>query len=237
MENIDYEDLKKRGFLKQRQDGYFIFRTRMKRGVYEKDVLKSLSDIAGKYGNGFAHATTRQGLEIPFIKFENITAVEAEVKIAGIETGTSGPRLRTTTICPGTNWCKQGLIDTFLLSERIEKLGIVCALDLPHKFKIAISGCPNTCTRAQFSDIGIHGDAVSIDGERKICYRVYLGGCGGRTPKTGTKLSKIFCEEEVLNLIAKVVKFYKEHGKSRERLALLMEEQGRENFIKAIGIQ
>lgn len=236
-DNIDYDALKRRGFLRQRHEGFFVFRTRMPKGIYNKEQLAALVRLAHVYGRGFVHATTRQGLEIPFIKFEDIPKAEEELKSAGIPTGTSGPRLRTTTVCPGTNWCKSGLIDTFALAERIEnELGIRCAMDLPHKFKISISGCPNTCTRPQVSEIGIHGqiDPSSID--KHIGYAVYLAGCGGRTPRNSFKVDKVFTQEEVLSLIKKVVVFFKNNAKPKQRLALLTEEVGRERFLKEIGL-
>lgn len=216
--NIDYEELKNRGFLRQRQDGYFVLRTRMSAGVYSKEQLDTLSGIAQRYGKGFVHATIRQGLEIPFIKFEDIPVVERKLRDAGIETGASGPHLRTTTACPGNNWCKQGLIDTFALNQRIEKdLGVKCGLSLPHKFKISISGCPNMCTRPDASEIGIHGQVDVSSPDKRIGYVVYVGGCGGRTPKAGIKVGGLFTEDGVLALIEKIVAFYK--AKARPRVA------------------
>src|SRR4030042_476951 len=91
MENIDYDALKRRGFLRQKQDGFFVVRTRMLNGVYQKEHLNKLSEIALRYAKGFVHATTRQGLEIPFIGFEDIDEVEREIKSAGMEAGTSIP--------------------------------------------------------------------------------------------------------------------------------------------------
>jgi len=225
-ENIDYDNLKKRGFLKQKQEGFFILRVRMRHGVYNATDLNKLAEISNKYAKGFLHATTRQGLEIPFVKFEDIEKLEKELKDAGIEAGTSGPRLRTTTCCPGNNWCKSGLVNTFSFYDRIEnELGIKCAMDLPHKFKIAISGCPNICTRAQNSEIGLHG---AVGG-----YVVYLGGCGGRTPYQGFKLEKVLTEDEALSIIKNVVAFYKQNAKPRQRLALLIEDTGKDVFLKA----
>ncbi|RJP29604.1 MAG: hypothetical protein C4533_01025 [Candidatus Omnitrophota bacterium] len=236
--DIDYDGLKRRGFLRQRQDGFFVVRTRMSNGVYSKDQIDKINEIAVKFGKGFVHATTRQGLEIPFIRFEDIESVEAELKKASLDTGTSGPRLRTTTTCPGTEWCKSALINTFSLSGRIEKeLNIRCAMDLPHKFKISISGCPNTCTRPQASEIGIHGEADLKSSQRRIAYAVYLGGCGGRTPRTGFKLDRLFSEDEVLVIVEKVVRFFKDNAKPRQRLALLIEELGREVFLKTSGLK
>lgn len=235
VENIDYDGLKKRGFLRQRQDGFFVVRTRMTAHVYTKKQLQAIAVIAEQYGKGFAHATTRQGLEMPFIKYDDISKVEGALRDAGLAMGTSGPRLRTTTACPGTNWCKQGLIDTFALSSRIEnELGICCAMDLPHKFKISISGCANGCTRADASEIGIHGQVDAKDTAKRIGYTIYLAGCGGRTPRSGIKLDKVFTEDEVLTLIRRVVGFFKAHAKPRQRLGALVEEIGKEEFLKKV---
>ncbi len=234
-ENIDYEDLKNRGFLRQKQDGFFVLRTRMTSGVYTKEALGRLAEISQKFGKGFVHATTRQSLEIPFIKYDDIPAAEELGKKYGIMFGTSGARLRTTTVCPGNNWCKSGLVNTFNLADRIEKeLGIKCGLMLPHKFKIAISGCPNTCTRPQATEIGIHGQIDTTCAERRVAYAVYVGGCGGRLPRTGFKLDKLYGEDEVLIIVKNVVNFFKAKAKARQRLALLIEETGKDNFLKAV---
>ncbi|MFH1772526.1 MAG: hypothetical protein ABH872_06885 [Candidatus Omnitrophota bacterium] len=234
---IDYDALKKRGFLRARQDGFFTLRTRMPAGNYDAGHLEKLSEIAKEFGKGKVHLTVRQGVEIPFIRHKDIDAVEFKIKTAGIQTGTSGPRLRATTVCPGNNWCKRELVDTFRLFERIEnERGIKCATDLPHKFKIVISGCPNACTRAQGSEIGIHGDVDINHPDKKTGYAVYLGGCGGRTPRMGFRLSRIYTEDEALDIIEKVVSYYRENAKPRQRLALLIEEKGKEEFIKASGI-
>jgi len=234
--SYDLDALKKRGFLKEKDQGLFTLRTRTSAGNLTTEQLDKISQIAKNYARGFVHFTVRQAIEVPFIAFENIEKVEAELKAAKIEAGTSGPRLRATTACPGNNWCKRGLVNTVSLFERIEKeLGIVCGLDLPHKFKIVISGCPNCCTRAEVSEIGIHGAIDVNHPEKRVGYVLYLGGCGGKTPHLGFKLDKIFTEDEVLTLIKKVVTFFKENAKPRQRLAVLIEEMGRDNFLDKIG--
>lgn len=236
-EIIDYDALKKRGFLKQRQPGFFVLRTRMPSGVYTKEQLEKLAEISRRYAKGLLHLTVRQGIEIPFIKYEAIPSLEKEFKISGIQTGTSGSRLRTTTCCPGNNWCKQGLVDTFLLADRIEnELQIKCGLDLPHKFKIAISGCPNACTRVQSSEIGIHGQASAQSPALQFGYTVYLGGCGGKNPRFGFKLDRIFSEEEVLSLVSRVVNFYRKHASAKQRLGAFIEQFGKENFLQELSL-
>jgi len=236
-QNIDYDALKKRGFLKQKQDSFFLLRVKMPYGVFKTEHLEKLIEISRKYARGFFHTTTRQGVEIPFIKFDDIVKVEQELKAGHIETGTSGPRLRTTTCCPGNNWCKSGLINTFALYQHIEEdLNIKCGMDLPHKFKIAISGCPNGCTRPQVSEIGIHGQVDLTSPDKRIGYAVYIGGCSGRTPRMGFKLDKTFNDTEILEVIKKTVTFFKNNAKPRQRLGVLIEEIGKDNFLRQIGL-
>lgn len=236
MNDIDYDALKARGFLRQKQDGFFVLRLKMPHGVFKKEHLNEIINISEVYGKGFVHTTTRQGIEIPFIKFRDIDEVENRIKLAGIETGASGPRLRTTTCCPGNNWCKSGLINTFSLYDRIEnELGLRCGMSLPHKFKIAISGCPNACTRPQASEIGIHGQIDLASPDKRTGFTVYLGGCSGKMPRNGFKLDRVFTEGEAISVIEKVVKFYREHAKPKQRLALLIEEFGRDRFLEEIG--
>lgn len=231
-QEINHDALMKRGFLRSRNDGEFNLRTRMPAGNYSSAHLLKLSEIAKKYGKGIVHLTVRQGIEVPYIPYEKIDEVEKEIKDAGIFFGTSGSRLRATTACPGNNWCRRGLVDTFSLFQRIEKQNIVCAMNLPHKFKINISGCPNACTRVQASEIGVHGTVDLTHPEKRKGYTVYLGGCGGKAPRTGLKLDKVYTEDEVLPLIEKVVAFFKKNAKPRQRLGNLIEEIGRENFLK-----
>lgn len=235
MNEIDYEILKKRGFLPQKQEGFFLLRTRSRAGNYTAGQLAALIGISEKYGRGILHATTRQGFEIPFIKYEDIERVEKEIETAGIYTGASGPRVRAVTCCPGVSWCRRALVDTAEIFNKIEKeLNIRCGMELPHKLKIAISGCPNKCTRAETSDIGIHGAVDASGPDRKIGYAIYLGGSGGTRPRSALKLDKVFTLDEALHIVEKVIMFYKKNARPKQRLGLLIEESGKENFINTV---
>ncbi len=229
--NMNYEDLKKRGFLKQKQEGFVILRTRMERGVYNDAAMAKIGEISRKYATGIVHATTRQGLEIPFVRPADAPKIEEELKAAGIAAGASGARLRATTVCPGNNWCRFGLIDTFGLAAKIEEAGLKCGIELPHKFKIAISGCPNGCTRPQAAEIGIHGQLE----DKTAKYALYAGGAGGREPRAAFKLPGLFTEDEAVALVKKIIEFFRANAKPRQRLGALIEEYGKEKFVLLMG--
>ena len=84
--------------------------------------------------------------------------VRAALKEHGLETGGTGPKVRPVVSCKGTT-CQFGLIDTFSLSEKIhEKFYIgYHNVGLPHKFKIAVGGCPNNCVKPETNDLSVIG--------------------------------------------------------------------------------
>lgn len=87
---------------------------------------------------------------------------------AGLETGGTGSKVRPVVSCKGTT-CQYGLIDTFAISEEIHERFYKGYHDvkLPHKFKIAVGGCPNNCVKPDLNDLGVIGQRIpEIDMEK-----------------------------------------------------------------------
>lgn len=155
MAEIDYGALKKGGFMRQKQKGYFSLRLQVVGGHLTAENIKTVSEVAEKYGKGYVHMTSRQGIEIPFIKFDQIEEVKAELAKGGVKPGVCGPRVRTVTACQGSEVCPSGCIDTYSLAQELD--AHYFGRDLPHKFKFGVTGCQNNCLKAEENDIGIKG--------------------------------------------------------------------------------
>ena len=112
-------------------------------------------EVAEKYGHGYVHMTSRQGIEIPFIKVEDINVVKEELAKGGVGTGVCGPRVRTVTACQGSEICPSGCIDTYTLAKELDERYF--GRELPHKFKFGVTGCQNNCLKSEENDIGIKG--------------------------------------------------------------------------------
>ncbi|MDF2568077.1 MAG: nitrite/sulfite reductase, 4Fe-4S iron-sulfur cluster-binding domain protein [Oscillospiraceae bacterium] len=172
MSQVDYQALKKGGFMRQIQKERFSLRLRVAGGQIEANQIAKVSEIAEKYGHGYVHLTSRQGLEIPFISLKDIDDVKKELSVVGLQPGSCGPRVRTVTACQGISICPSGLIETSDLSKEIDEKYF--GLELPHKFKIGITGCKNNCLKAEENDIGIKGGLLPI-WEQSDC--TYCGLC------------------------------------------------------------
>lgn len=70
-------------------------------GTLTAKQLAVVSEVAEIYGKGYVHLTSRQGVEIPFIKLEQIDEVKDALAKGGVVPGVCGPRVRTVTACQG----------------------------------------------------------------------------------------------------------------------------------------
>ena len=151
----DYSTLKKGGFMRQKQKNNFSLRLRVVGGNMTAVQLAKVAEVAEKYGDGHVHFTSRQSVEIPFIKLEQIEEVKTALAQGGVEPGVCGPRVRTVTACQGSEICPSGCIDTYSLAKELDERYF--ARELPHKFKFGITGCQNNCLKAEENDLGIKG--------------------------------------------------------------------------------
>lgn len=152
---IDYAALKKGGFMKQIQKGYGSLRLQVIGGNLTVENINKIAEVAEKYGHGYVHMTSRQGVEIPFIKAEELEEVKAELAKGGVKPGVCGPRVRTVTACQGKEICPSGCIDTYTLAKELDARYF--GRELPHKFKFGVTGCQNNCLKAEENDVGIKG--------------------------------------------------------------------------------
>ena len=120
-----------------------------------------MADAAEKFGNGVLTFTTRQTVEIQGIPYENLEEFQKFVEDAGMSIGGTGAKVRPVVSCKGTT-CQYGLLDSFAISEEIHKRFYEGYHDvkLPHKFKIAVGGCPNNCVKPNLNDLGIIGQRI-----------------------------------------------------------------------------
>ncbi len=130
-------------------------------GKTSADKLAVIAEASKKFGSGECAFTTRQTVEIQHIPYENIQPLIDFLSQYDLEIGGTGPKVRPIVSCKGTT-CQYGLIDTFSLSEKIHYT--FCKgyheVKLPHKFKIAVGGCPNNCVKPDLNDLGIIGQRV-----------------------------------------------------------------------------
>ena len=145
----------------KRYDDVFNVRVITRNGKITAEEQKKVAEAAERFGSGEVTMTTRLTLEIQGVSYDDLEELMAFLAEAGLETGGTGSKVRPVVSCKGTT-CQYGLIDTFALSQKLHDLYYTGYHDvsLPHKFKIAVGGCPNNCVKPDLNDLGIIGQRV-----------------------------------------------------------------------------
>ena len=165
--NEQITSVKGRGFLRNRGTDCFSGRIVTVAGLFTPDQLHAIAECSEKYGNGKVIFTARLAAEIVGIPFDKIPEAEAFMAERGLYFGGTGAKVRPITACKGTT-CVYGNIDTQALAKVIYDRFYIGMRDvkLPHKFKIGVGGCPNSCMKPSLNDVGVEGcRAFSFDSE------------------------------------------------------------------------
>ena len=139
----------------------FNVRVITRNGKITSQEQTAIAEAAAQFGSGEVTMTSRLTLEIQGVPYANIEPLRAFLLENGLETGGTGSKVRPVVSCKGTT-CQYGLIDTFDLSEEIHERFYkgYAGVKLPHKFKIAVGGCPNNCVKPDLNDLGVIGQRV-----------------------------------------------------------------------------
>ena len=151
-------EVKARGFLHNRGTECFSGRVVTVAGSFSPSELRAIAECAERFGSGKVIFTARLAAEVVGIPFEKITEAESFMAKNGLYFGGTGAKIRPITACKGTT-CVYGNIDTQAIAKIIYDKFYVGMRDvkLPHKFKIGIGGCPNSCMKPSLNDVGVEG--------------------------------------------------------------------------------
>ena len=225
----EYEDDQKSRFVNERlhaniqKDGTYSVVPRFFGGITNPRELRAIADVVEKYDAPIVKVTGGQRLDIFGIRKEDLPAVWADLNAAGMVSGHAyGKALRTVKTCVGSEWCRFGTQDSTRLGVKLEQM--TWGSWMPHKFKMAVSGCPRNCAEATIKDFGV----VCVDSG----YELHIGGNGGIKVRATDLLCKVATEEEAMEHCAAFVQLYREDAHYLERTAPWLERKGLD-WIKA----
>ena len=199
------------------KDGTYSVVPRMWGGLTSPKELRAIADVVEKFNAPMVKVTGGQRLDIFGIRKEDLPAVWADLNAAGMVSGHAyGKSLRTVKTCVGSEWCRFGTQDSTGLGVKIERA--TWGSWMPHKFKIAVSGCPRNCAEATIKDFGI----VCVDSG----YELHVGGNGGIKVRATDLLCKVATEAEAIEMCAAFIQLYREEARYLERTAPWIERVG-----------
>lgn len=149
------------GFLNNKGTDNFSARVLTVNGKITSAQHRCIAEAAELFGNGNITFTTRLSIEVQGIPFDKIDDFRNYIAKEGLKTGGTGAKIRPIVSCKATT-CKFGRLDSFAISEEMHHRFFEGYNDvaLPHKFKMAVGGCPNNCMKPDLNDMGIVGQLI-----------------------------------------------------------------------------
>ena len=214
--------LGEKGAILQRDKETYAIAPHIPCGVVTPDLLRRIADVAEKYEAQAVKITGATRIAIVGIREENIDAVWQELQMTpGAAVGLC---VRSVRACPGTRFCKLGQQDALGVGLRLDEH--YHGMELPGKFKMAVSGCNLNCAESFVRDLGLVG--------KKDGWTVLVGGNVGAQPRIAVELIAGLDDEAVLAAAEKIVGAYRDNAKKGERLGKMIERLGLEPLREAV---
>jgi len=210
-----------KGVIIQRDKQSYAVSPHIPCGVTSPQELRRIADAAEKYG-AVLKITSAARIALVGLKEQDIDNAWADLNMP--KGAAIGLCVRSIKACPGTTCCKRGIQDSlglgFKLSEKYH------GMELPGKFKLGVSGCPNQCAETCIKDIGLVGMPKG--------WKLLVGGNGGVKPRLSFELAKDLSTEQAIALVDKIIQYYKANAKPHQRLGAMIDKMGAEAFGTAV---
>ncbi len=199
------------------KDGTFSVIPRIWGGKTTPNELRAIADAAERFQVGEVNITGGQRINMLGVKKEHLPAMWEFLSARGLVSGHAyGKALRTVKTCVGSTWCRFGTQDSTQMGIELEQM--TWASWMPHKFKMAVSGCPRNCAEATIKDFGV----VAIESG----WELHIGGNGGVKVRATDMLCRVKTAEEVKEYCGAFIQLYREEARYLERTAPWVERVG-----------
>jgi len=199
------------------KDGTYSVVPRMWGGVTTPNELRAIADVAEKFNVPTVKVTGGQRIDLLGVKKEDLPHMWRDLNAAGMVSGHAyGKSLRTVKTCVGKEHCRFGTQLSMEMGVKLEKM--TWGSWMPHKYKMAVSGCPRNCAEATIKDFGV----VAVDSG----WELHVGGNGGIKVRATDLLCKVTSEEEVEEYCYAFTQLYREEAHYLERTAPWLERVG-----------
>jgi sulfite reductase (NADPH) hemoprotein beta-component len=217
----------------------YMLRVAIPYGLLSSAQMRMLAHIARKYDRGYGHFSTRQNIQYNWPKLQEVPDLLrdlASVEMHAIQT--SGNCIRNITSDHLAGIARDELADPRPIAEIMRQWSTFHPefAALPRKFKIAITGTPDTDRAAvRIHDIGVR--LVKNDAGVVGC-QVLAGGGLGRTPVVARVIREWLPQEDLLSYCEAILRVYNQFGdrkdKYKARIKILVTTLGLEEFRRRV---
>ena len=241
----EIERLKWVGIYPQNQGGdAFMLRVKVPGGVLTPEQTQVIGQIAVEYANGpipnphfgnnFLDITTRQDIQMHWIRMEDVPEIWRRLEEVGMTTVQAcGDSARNVLCCPVSGLGREEVLDAYPAAQAISDYftGNREYANLPRKFKMSVTGCLEDCAQAEINDIGMLPARLE-DGT--VGFNVRVGGGLSDGPRMASDIDVFVRPEEAVEITRGIAQVFGELGNRENRwicrMRYLVQELGPEGF-------
>ncbi|MFC6724032.1 nitrite/sulfite reductase [Halobium palmae] len=245
-----FERFKWWGLYHQRngQESYFMMRIGTPNGVLKPGQAEVVADIAQEFavgpeenpifGNGWVDWTTRQSIQLHWIKVEDVPEIFDRLDEVGLSTQQAcGDSWRNIVGCPVAGKDKHEHVDALPVAEGLHETykGNEEHSNLPRKWKVAVTGCREGCGQGDINDLAYEPATKEIEGEEVRGFNVRVGGGLARNePRLSRDLDVFVTPEQAVEVGGAISALFRDNGDREDRynarVKFLVDEWGPEKF-------
>jgi len=229
------------------QESYFMMRLTNCGGILEPDQLRAIGEVARDYakgpaenpefGNGWIDLTTRQSIQLHWLKLEDIPEIWEKLEAVGVSSRSAGgDTMRNISGCPVAGKAEEYVESRPILDEIQETIredDDLC--NMPRKFNISVTGCRQGCAQDSINDIGLEPAHKFVDGEEVEGYNVRVGGGLSRNePRLARDIDVFVTPEQATDVAGGMSGLFRDHGdrenRYNARIKFLVDEWGTEKM-------
>jgi sulfite reductase (NADPH) hemoprotein beta-component len=216
----------------------YMLRIAIPYGTLSSNQLRKLAHVARVYDRGYGHFTTRQNLQLHWIKLKDVPDALQELNEAGIHTmQTSGNCIRNITTDHWAGVALDEIEDPRIWAEVLRQWSSLHPefSFLPRKFKIAFTATTHDRAAVKIYDIGLR---MVRNAKGETGFEVLVGGGLGRTPILGKSIRAFLPKYDLLSYIEAIVRVYNSYGRRdniwKARIKILVHDLGAERFAAEV---
>lgn len=233
-----------RGVYGQRQFGVQMFRTKIPYGKITADQLIRIADVSEKYTNGNLHLTTRQNIQMHYIKLADSPKVWTELAQEGVTAREAcGNTVRNITASPTAGIDPEEPFDVTPYVHAVFEYFLRNAIcqDMGRKVKPAFSSSERDSAFTYFHDFGFIPRSRIVHGKSVRGFKVVLAGGLGAVPFIAPTVYDFMETDQIIPFMEATIRVFDRYGerekRMKARMKFLLQKLGLENFLELIEIE
>ena len=243
----EVERLKWVGIYPQKQGGdAFMMRVKVPGGFLTAPQIREIGVVADAFGEGpdgtesrmfgsrYADLTTRQTVQIHWLRIEDIPRIWRRFAAVGLTTVQAcGDSARNVLCCPVSGVDAGEAFDALPIARAVSDFftGNREYANLPRKFKMSVSGCVEDCAMAEINDIGLW-PARAADGT--LGFNLLVGGGLSDGERLASDIDVFVGRDQAVEVTRAIAQLFGELGnrenRGQARMRYLVQELGPEGF-------